>query len=187
MKINSNDIIWFSIDNISNDIVSLDIPDDKIIDEIEDYSHLNAGWSFGEGELINGQTILNAKTVYLACKLHGISVEHYANEDGTITLIAYINDHFLEIEVDDTILLNVRYAVGKGDDYKVVWRGKIILLSEIEYELLELQSQCKFSLNPLSESSTLTNLALNSKSLEGTKFLLNTREASQFSAKIAQG
>jgi hypothetical protein len=177
-----DDIIWYQIPNI---ISSLNFLNDEIADEIESYGQLPHGWDFGNGVPFSQQTILNAKAVYLACKLKGVGVEPHPNNDDTITLIAFIDDYFLEIDINDSPILTLRHAIGRGDNYRVIWKDKKVVSTEIEYELLEMKSHCKVNL--LSESSTLNSIIQNNKSLEEIKFLPNIEEVYPYSAKIVQG
>lgn len=151
---------------------------DELIEDIELYGSLPLGWAFGEGDLISQTVITRSVEIYLTCKSLSIDVEPHPNEDGTITLIAYISDNFLEIEVTDGNYLSLRYAKGKGTAYTVLERNKVIHVNQIENELKEMALRC--NKNSLSELSISNNTAFNSKGSDQTKPSLPEVEAFPF-------
>lgn len=177
MKID-NTITWIST---NNEVTSLQFFNDPIADEIESYAHLPIGWTFGNGIPAIDKTVLNAKNVYLICKINQFGVEPHPNEDGTITLIAFIKDNFLEIDINETQFTRVRYAVGRGNQYRILFDNKIVRLNEIEYELTEMLRTCK--LNVLSESSISKRTAKNNNDSAETRYSLNEIPAYRFSVR----
>jgi hypothetical protein len=177
-------IIWYG--NIAGEAIISGFPSDYVTEEIDEYSKLLDGWDYGEGNAISPSHILKAKFVYWICKIQGFEGEPHPNTDGSISLIAYLWDSFLEIEISDNYFLKLRYSEGKGDDYKLIWKDRKVPLSELEYQLLEIKLQCNKSNISLEPSTSKKTILPDNKNSEATPFLKSSEEEFQFSAKIAQ-
>lgn len=158
---------------------------DDITDEIDSFGDLKDGWDYGKGVPPNSQIILIAKFVYLISKIQGFGCEPHPNSDGSITMILFIGDHFLDVDITNDEKLILNYEIGKGKEYNVIWKDQLILLSQLEYVLFEIKYKC--NQNTSSETLTSSRIIVNkSKDSKIEEFSANIKEGSQFSQKSAQ-
>ena len=179
----TNTIIWLypQIETLEQIYFS---GDDKIAAQIDSYRLLKDGWNYGMGVPPTEEIILKAKHIYFLSRLHGFEIEPHPDSDGGVSLICYLGGHSLEIEITNSQKYSVRYATGVADTYKLIWE-KDIYLWQIEYELFEIEVQCKPDI--LLEPFTLNKTTLQDlKDSEVSEFLKNTKEEFQYSAKNAE-
>lgn len=172
-KIN-NIITWV----FTNPEIELILLKDEILEQLDSYENLKEGWDFGEGMPMSQLTISNAKYIYDICYKKGFNVEPHANTEGDITLIAYLDDYFLEIDVNESKSLLLRYAQGKGDNYTLIWKNRKNSFSELEDVLSEIKSE--WQRNTSLEQFTSRNIRLSNNDLEATKSLILSEDASPF-------
>lgn len=179
-----NDIInSYKLESTENYLVRIDIFNDDVAEEIESFALLPSGWKFGRGGPASEESIKIAKYLYTICRLNGFTVEPYSNDDGSISLLAIFGDHSLDIEVINSDQLKLRYEVGKGLNFRVIWKDKIIKFNELEYNLLVIRSKCQTT---LFETSTSKITAQGIKD-SGTKvYLSHMKEEFPYLAKNAE-
>lgn len=174
-------MIVYDIDE--NDIIDINDNADAVLSEIESYADYEDGWDFGEGDTFSSDTVLNAKRVYLECILQGFKVEPHPKRDGSIKLIAYVDEHFLDIIITDTNQLKLRYEVGIGSDYVVKWKNKQASFSTLNSELRDVWNKATLSAYLTSKK---ISAVLKSDSIM-MKPSYPTKVASPSSMKVAQG
>jgi len=136
-----------------------------------------------ESIILSGLTILNAKFVFIMGKSNGFSIEPHLNIDGTITLILSINDHFVDVEINDSDQFKMRYEIGKGKKYKVIWKNRMGNINELETLLIQIKSACQ---HPLSESLDSKTIVQTEEDFEKTLFLIPTKEEFHYSIDNVQ-
>lgn len=129
--------------------------------------------------------IEKAKEVYSVCLALGFEVEVYQNDDETISLLSMMDNYSAEFEIANTDELSVRYQIGKGLDFKVIWRHKKIKQKDLGKTLSQIRMECEG--NTLSETLTSTTfIELGTTLSHLGKSLSSLEEASQSSVKNAQ-
>jgi hypothetical protein len=152
--------------------------DDEITKEIDSFEKLVKGWDFGKGEVPNSETILNSKLVYLLGSAQGWGAEPHPNTDGSITIILFKEDRFIDVEVKENQLLSIRFEIGKGQVFKSIFKDIELNFSELSTLIIQIDNGWE---NFLSELSDSTNTAPKKKDSDTTKFFQITKEEFQFS------
>jgi hypothetical protein len=65
-------------------------------------------------------------------------VETYENEDGSVSLMLIVGDHALDIEISADSAFVLRYEIGKGSEYKIVYDSKEVKSKELISEIKNL-------------------------------------------------
>lgn len=122
--------------------MNIDFPvDDDITKQIDSFVELPMGWDYGKGIPVSQKAAINAKSVYLIAKTNGFGAEPHPTPNGGITMILFFKDHFLDIEIVDSInTYSSRYEIGTGDDFKIVWKNQNVNVSMIPQILLQIKS-----------------------------------------------
>lgn len=146
---------------------------------IDNFKNLAAGWKFGRGHAFSVEVIEKAKTIYWMCLLYGFTLEPYANEDGSISVLAVKDVYSLDIKVSEDPKLILRLEKGKGVNYEVVFDEKQIEANKLGAELLEIPAQWQEESSL--ELSNLAITALRTSDLGIKQYSIHTAMAYQYS------
>jgi hypothetical protein len=172
-----HDTVWsYSVEQSKAEISA----EDAISMKIDSFGALPKGWKFGRGDAPSENVISLAKDVYLSVKLMGFDIEPYANQDGSISILAIYGDHSIDIRIsDEEPSLLLRYEIGKGSDYEVEYDDLEVSYDELSKILSEIQFKCQAA--SLSEPSNMEITAPETKDLDIKQSLSLTEMEFQFS------
>ena len=114
-----NDTIIFTA-AVGNKVLSKFDPA-TIVKQIQNFSKLDAGWDYGDGEVIHREVI--NKTVILYCKTiqYGLKASVHPTSEGGITLILSAKDLYLDITVQSDLTYLVTKERGFGFKYSTIF------------------------------------------------------------------
>jgi len=105
---------------------------DSIIEELESFSKLEEGWSYGEGGPIPFKVIEIAKKVYKVGSYHINSVNVFPGTDGSILVVFYKEDISIEVVINKDLSLDLTLEKGIGFDYNILLEEYDVRLTRIE-------------------------------------------------------
>jgi hypothetical protein len=149
IQINKENYLQANEDSYSNSFIE----DDEVIQEIESFLELQEGWNFGRGKVPSIFIINSAKEVYSFCRSRGWDCEAYLNEDGTVSILAILGIHSLDIKVSESDYVLLRYEIGRGSNYKVIYDHEQKSYKDLSAVLFEIEFKCQAAF--LSEPSNL--------------------------------
>lgn len=170
--------------NIAMRWIDLHIDEDSVIKELESYGDPQNNIDLVAPYLL----VIQAKNVYLNTRTLGFDVEPHLNEDGSITLIYSKSNHFIDIEITSDLNFILRYEIGKGKDFKVIWKDLIVYsIAEVEEILRDLNNEINpspvWSLSGISDSKPIT--VRKKDDSDTTRYLKNTEKESRFIIEYA--
>lgn len=119
---------------------------DEIMDELKSYGTLPDGWDFGKGLAPSNDIIEKAITIYQIGKYFEFGVEPSPLSDGGINLTFFINDNFLDVNVNFDNTLDIRIEKVYGKPYEILFKKNNVSMSLIEQYLIEIKSTCDITL-----------------------------------------
>lgn len=121
----------------------LTFPTDKVKEtqttesQIRSFAMLPNGWDYGEGVPLTKPAMKLAIEINSLGVLNGFISEAIPHTEGGITLIFSMGDYFLDVSVDQDLMLSTRIEKGRGLNFKVIEEKENVDKIDIVNELIK--------------------------------------------------
>lgn len=107
--------------------------DEEILAKLNQFKDLEYGWSYGEGNPINGNVIEKAKTLVKVGNFFISDVDAFAGTNGQVLIVFYDNDRCIEFTINEDLRIDAAIENGIGYDFEVIDEKYNITLKEAEH------------------------------------------------------